>query len=264
MTPVRTVLKVEPLDDRALPAVTFTDAGVAAGFVDLAQGPIQSLTERLGQTEPKRQAAFIAASFPGIAAAAFAAEQTLNAFLSDVQTLIVANPGNDDLVRLAFHTFDKIQTAELEVSYANSLGVLYGGTAFNPGAVNPDLNPNLRTTIPDLSAPGWVTQPNGLRIRDRIIGTGTPVAAGATVTVEYIGWLTNGTKFDASADHGGTSQFSLNQVIVGWQQGVPGMRPGGIRQLYVPAALAYGAAGFPPNVPPNSDLVFEIKMISSP
>jgi FKBP-type peptidyl-prolyl cis-trans isomerase len=130
---------------------------------------------------------------------------------------------------------------------------------------NPDNDPNLRTTIPDLNAPGWVAHPDGLRVRDRIVGTGPAVIAGSTVTVEYIGWLKDtGVKFDASADHGGTSQFSLDQVIVGWQEGVPGMQPGGIRDLDVPAALAYGAAGFPPNVSPNADLVFEIKMISSP
>jgi FKBP-type peptidyl-prolyl cis-trans isomerase len=47
-----------------------------------------------------------------------------------------------------------------------------------------------------------------------------------------------------------------------WQEGIPGMQIGGIRQLDIPAALAYGDAGFPPNIPANADLVFEIKLVS--
>ena len=54
----------------------------------------------------------------------------------------------------------------------------------------------------------------------------------------------------------------LGRLIRGWQEGVPGMKPGGIRQLIIPAALAYGSAGSG-SVPPDADLVFEIKMISS-
>ena len=56
---------------------------------------------------------------------------------------------------------------------------------------------------------------------------------------------------------------ALSGLIKGWQEGVPGMKPGGIRQLVIPAALGYGAAGSGSSVPPNSDLVFEIKLISS-
>ena len=97
------------------------------------------------------------------------------------------------------------------------------------------------------------------------MGSGTPVAAGGTITAHYAGWLaSNGTEFDTSENHNGPTQFSLNQVIKGWQEGIPGMMPGGVRRLFVPAALGYGAAGSPPNIPPNSDLVFEVIMVSTP
>jgi FKBP-type peptidyl-prolyl cis-trans isomerase len=125
-------------------------------------------------------------------------------------------------------------------------------------------------TIPDINAPDFVASASGLKSRDIKVGEGTPVGANDTVTVQYTGWLTNGTVFDSSRpslSSRGSSATPLTQplskLIRGWQEGVPGMKPGGIRQLFIPSALGYGEAGFPPNVPPNADLVFEIKLISS-
>ena len=57
--------------------------------------------------------------------------------------------------------------------------------------------------------------------------------------------------------------FDLDSLIQGWKLGIPGMRPGGIRRLYIPAALGYGAAGSGTSIPPNADLVFEIRLLSS-
>jgi hypothetical protein len=118
-------------------------------------------------------------------------------------------------------------------------------------------------TMPDPNAPEWVAQANGLKTWDVVTGTGAAVQAGDSITVFYTGWLaSNGTVFDSRRSPADPVTFQLNNLIQGWQQGIPGMQNGGIRRLFVPSALGYGSAGSPPNIPPDADLVFEIKVIS--
>src|SRR5690606_22330765 len=71
-------------------------------------------------------------------------------------------------------------------------------------------------------------------------------------------------QFDSSRTSPNPITFPLGGVIAGWQQGIPGMKVGGIRRLYIPAALAYGEAGSPPTIPSNADLVFEVKLLDMP
>lgn len=118
--------------------------------------------------------------------------------------------------------------------------------------------------FPPVDAKEWKDAGNGLKVWDVKVGDGKEVPAGATVTVHYVGWLaSNGKKFDSSKDRGETISFGLHQVIKGWTEGVPGMKPGGIRRLLIPAAMGYGARGAGAAIPPNSDLVFVIELISS-
>jgi peptidylprolyl isomerase len=107
------------------------------------------------------------------------------------------------------------------------------------------------------------TTPSGLKYVDEVVGTGSSPRAGRSVTVSYVGTFTNGKKFDASADHGGTFSFIIGQgnVIKGWDEGVLTMKVGGKRMLYVPSALAYGTRG-QGTIPPNTDLIFEVQLIS--
>ncbi|XXT24410.1 FKBP-type peptidyl-prolyl cis-trans isomerase [Sorangium sp. So ce429] len=103
-----------------------------------------------------------------------------------------------------------------------------------------------------------------LGIEDVKEGTGAEAKPGQTVTVHYVGTLTNGNKFDSSRDRGKGFSFNLGagQVIKGWDQGVAGMKIGGIRKLTIPPELGYGARGFPPVIPPNSTLLFEVELLS--
>lgn len=103
-----------------------------------------------------------------------------------------------------------------------------------------------------------------LEIIDEVVGTGAEAASGQRVSVHYTGTLTNGQKFDSSRDRGRPFSFNLGrgEVIKGWDQGVVGMKIGGKRKLTIPADLAYGARGFPPVIPPNSTLVFDVELVS--
>jgi FKBP-type peptidyl-prolyl cis-trans isomerase FkpA len=102
-----------------------------------------------------------------------------------------------------------------------------------------------------------------LQIDDIKQGTGAEAKAGHSVTVHYVGTLTDGSKFDSSRDRGQGFTFKLGagQVIQGWDQGVAGMKVGGLRKLTIPPELGYGARGFPPVIPANSTLVFEVELL---
>jgi FKBP-type peptidyl-prolyl cis-trans isomerase FkpA len=103
-----------------------------------------------------------------------------------------------------------------------------------------------------------------LQIEDLKVGTGAEAKAGQSVTVHYVGTLTTGSKFDSSRDRGEGFDFKLGagMVIKGWDQGVAGMKVGGLRKLTIPPELGYGARGYPPVIPPNSTLVFEVELLS--
>jgi FKBP-type peptidyl-prolyl cis-trans isomerase len=114
---------------------------------------------------------------------------------------------------------------------------------------------------------GTGTPPPGMIVQDLIVGKGKKKAkAGQDVSVQYVGVLfQDGTEFDASwkGDRPGKPfRFPLGQgrVIPGWDQGVVGMKVGGRRKLVIPAQLAYGAQGFPPDIPPDATLIFDIDL----
>ncbi len=142
----------------------------------------------------------------------------------------------------------------------------------------------------------------GLKYKDLKVGDGQEAKTGNHVAVHYTGWLTDGTKFDSSRDRkeetwqtilGGMSpRFPLppqvgprpkvdknadrkeplsfqidndhagHSVIQGWHQGVASMKVGGRRKLIVPPELAYAKKGFPPHVPPDAAVIFEVELLT--
>ena len=107
-------------------------------------------------------------------------------------------------------------------------------------------------------------RPKGeLKIEDIEEGTGREAKDGDSVSVHYTGWLENGTKFDSSLDRNEPFEFVLGagMVIPGWDQGVLGMKEGGVRRLTIPSDLAYGASGAGGVIPPFATLVFEVRLL---
>ena len=104
---------------------------------------------------------------------------------------------------------------------------------------------------------------SGLRYVDLVKGNGANPQLGQSVTVNYVGTLADGTKFDSSYDRGQpyTTRLSPDSVIQGWVEGVMTMKVGGKRKLIVPPELAYGAKGSAPKIPPNATLTFEIELL---
>lgn len=113
------------------------------------------------------------------------------------------------------------------------------------------------TQLPILSTD---SRPNGLIIDELKLGTGEEAKAKSTITIHYHGTLTTGKVFDSTrGDQPAT--FPLNRLIQAWQEGIPGMKIGGIRRLTVPPELGYGKAGAGDDIPPNSTLVFSIELV---
>ena len=105
----------------------------------------------------------------------------------------------------------------------------------------------------------------GLYYKNKTVGSGPAAQKGDSVRVHYTLWLTNGTKVESSKDNNGAPLEFLTgatpiRVIPGFEEGVLGMQPGGVRQLVIPPSLAWGSQGFPP-VQPNANVVFEVEYL---
>ena len=96
---------------------------------------------------------------------------------------------------------------------------------------------------------------------DLVVGDGQEVQAGDCVVAQYRGTLTDGTQFDGTYETGVPVRFPLGGVITGWQEGIPGMKVGGVRVLNIPSDQGYGVAGNPPVIGPNADLVFVVELV---
>lgn len=114
-----------------------------------------------------------------------------------------------------------------------------------------------------LTSQSTVATPD-LKLEKITRGTGASPKTGQTVSVHYTGCFTDGKKFDSSVDRDEPFSFVLGagQVIAGWDLGVAQMKVGDKVKLTLPPELAYGRAGYPGAIPPNSTLVFEVELLA--
>ena len=120
-----------------------------------------------------------------------------------------------------------------------------------------------------LAAP--LVHAQGLVKTDTAVGKGKEAVAGATVVVNYTGWLHDpkaknqrGKQFDSSVGRGPFSfPLGAGRVIPGWDQGVAGMKVGGKRTLIIPPEMGYGARGAGGVIPPNATLVFDVELLGT-
>ena len=130
-----------------------------------------------------------------------------------------------------------------------------------PAAAACEELPTLGAAIPRIE--GCPKPLYSLRYIDTLVGTGTPVTSRKWLTVNYTGYLTDGTKFDTSVGKEPiTFPYGARQVIAGWDTGFDGMSIGGKRRLFIPYELAYGETGRPPTIPAKATLVFDVELLA--
>jgi FKBP-type peptidyl-prolyl cis-trans isomerase len=162
------------------------------------------------------------------------------------------------VVAVILGAFDNGQNQE-RGSSAEKSGKAQAKGLIPPGA---DTSPDgMSNDKPPADGAEWREAPGGLKIWEVKEGTGEPIGRGQTVAMHYTGWLLDGTVFDGSR-HKQPLEYPLGKLIKGWQEGIPGMKVGGIRRLYIPWQMAYGEGGSPPNIPPKADLIFEVKLLA--
>ena len=126
-----------------------------------------------------------------------------------------------------------------------------------------DKYPETAPRFGDNSSMSYTQKASGLKVLDIKMGKDPQVKSGNMVTVHYTGWLENGCIFDSSYLRNAPASFPIGTraVIQGWDEGIPGMRIGGVRRLEIPPHLGYGPMGIPGVIPPNTTIIFEVSLL---
>ncbi len=141
-----------------------------------------------------------------------------------------------------------------------SIGLAFALAAALPAAAATAIH---KTAAAHTKQAHTVTLPDGLKYTDVVVGKGAVPKSGQTAVVHYTGTFPDGKKFDSSRDRHAPFEFPLGQhgVIPCWDEAVATMHVGGRRKLICPPGLAYGAKGYPPVIPPNATLLFDVELL---
>lgn len=144
--------------------------------------------------------------------------------------------------------------------------VAQGQSSQTPAATTPQKSSAATSKPAPSKTPSaqWITTSSGLKYLDLVVGKGPVPKPGDDILVNYTGKFTNGKVFDSSLSPGrGPFELHLDrsEVIKGWDEGISTMHVGGKRKLIIPPDLAYGAAGYPGVIPPNSTLTFDVELL---
>ncbi len=150
----------------------------------------------------------------------------------------------------------------LDVESAKTIPLRAQGTAVAPKSGLPTVKLNASTGEPSITIPKSYKASKSLVSQTLITGKGTKVKATDSVTVQYSGWLTNGTEFDSSWQKGAPATFSLSQVVQGWGKGLAGQTVGSQVLLVIPPSLGYGAQASG-SIPANSTLIFVVDILDT-
>jgi hypothetical protein len=280
MLPRRFRPTLDALEDRHTPAVSPGQAWIAMQNADAIMGTLRFFGDHLGEAKTAQQIQSIATYTTKLTVAARSDVQVLSDYRTELQGQISANP---QLAGNLAPMLSQIASAQVNAAMgavlarATTIGFGTPVTVVDPPPPAPPpppgpitgLNPTdasgLTGTFPNPNDPNFKDLGDGVKIIDVALGSGTAAASGDKVSVFYTGWLAaDGTQFDSNRTSGTPlrSPLQSGSLIDGFVEGVIGMKPGGIRDVFIPAVKGYGAAGSPPKIPPNADLVFEIKLLT--
>jgi hypothetical protein len=297
MEPFRFRPRLEGMEDRAVPAVSPIDVLGAAAQTRFAEDTLRGLFQHLSEPMNVYEKPFWSSFLPDLMAQSQRSSGILAEFTADLQAQLGSN--HTAAVALApwvMQTASLKAQADTNAGYAALYAIGFGvpqstlippppapsppapptpdnGTPPVPPPVTPPTSDDsgMSNTLPPLDSPNWVDQGGGLKTWDVTTGVGTALQNGDSFTAQYTGWLTDGTVFDSSRvslnpnapNKGQPVSFNTSQVVMGFAQGVIGMKPGGIRRIIIPPNLGYG--NNPPagsKIPPGATLVFEVKLVS--
>ena len=142
----------------------------------------------------------------------------------------------------------------------------YGETGSQSGSIPPNATLVFEVELLQIKPLEWIMTDSGLSYADITVGEGISPTPGSGVAIDYTLWLADGTRLFSTRDEGNEAyRFSYGLVppraVPGLEEGLSTMKVGGTRKLIIPPHLAFGLDGYPPNIPPNATLKYDVELV---